>query len=65
MEEAADSVYDGGTTARDLLESKLDIVRTYMVDNFGIDLDRLRNTVLRREQDIIDGKIDLADVSVD
>jgi len=49
---------------RDYLESKLKIVRDYMQNNFNIDIDELREAVLRREQDIADGKIDLTDTSV-
>lgn len=56
---------EAGTTGRQYLTSKLDIVRAYMRDNFNIDLDKLRDVVLRREYDIVAGKIDLNDVSVD
>ena len=41
------------------------MVRSYMQENFNIDLDKLRDAVLRREQDIVDGKINLMDVSID
>lgn len=49
---------------RGYLESKLQYVRDYMLKNFNIDIDKLRDSVLRREQDIADGKIDLTDVSI-
>lgn len=52
------------TTDKDKLDAKLDIVRDYMQKTFNIDIDKLRETVLRREQDIVDGKIDLKDVTV-
>ncbi len=64
MEEAA-GTDDDPQSGRDYLESKLDLVRSYMEDNFDIDIDELRDVVLRREQDIVDGKIDLTDLSID
>lgn len=56
---------NGDKTGRDYLEAKLKIVRDYMKSTFNIDIDKLRDTVLRREQDIVDGKIDLTDISLD
>lgn len=44
--------------------AKLDIVRSYMADAFGIDLDVLRQTVNRRQQDIVQGKVDLHDITI-
>lgn len=49
---------------RDYLEAKLKIVRDYMKTTFNIDIDKLRSSVLRREQDVVDGKINLTDVSI-
>lgn len=60
MEEAES---DGGS-GRDYLESKLDIVRSYMSDTWGVDIDELRSSILRREQNIADGKIDLTDLTI-
>lgn len=56
---------EAGSTGKGLLETKLNIVRSYMQDTFGIDIDELRDAVLRRESDIINGKIDLSDISLD
>ena len=64
MQEAA-GTDDNPQPGRAYLESKLEIVRSYMRDNFNIDLDELRDAVLRREHDIVSGKIDLTDVSID
>lgn len=50
---------------RDYLEAKLKMVKDYMQNTFNVDLDQLRETVLHREQDIVDGKIDLYDVSIE
>lgn len=61
----AEGTEDEPSNGREYIEAKLDIVRTYMRDNFSIDLDELRDVVLRRENDIASGKIDLTDVSID
>ena len=47
-----------------LINAKLDIVRTYMQDSFNIDIDVLRATVLRRQQDVFDGQVDLHSVEI-
>jgi len=47
------------------IKAKLDIVRLYMKDSWNIDLDKLRSTILRRQGDVVDGKIDLTDISID
>lgn len=44
--------------------AKLDIVRSYMYDTFDIDIDVLRQTVNRRQTDIVKGKIDLLDITI-
>ena len=46
------------------INAKLDIVRNYMKDNFDIDIDVLRATVLRRQQDVFDGQVDLHSVAI-
>lgn len=46
------------------ITSKLDIVRTYMRDSWNIDIDQLRDIFLRREADIVSGKVDLTDISL-
>ena len=46
------------------IEAKLDIVRTYMADAFGIDLDVLRATVLRRQADVFAGRVDLHSIDI-
>lgn len=47
------------------ITAKLDIVRSYMKDSWGVDIDQLRATILRRQKDVTDGKIDLTDISID
>ena len=46
------------------LRTKLDIVRRYMKETFNIDIDALRETVQRRQADIVAGKVDLMDITV-
>lgn len=55
------------TAAGDGAESitaKMDIVKSYMIDSFGIDPDKLRSTILRREKDVIKGRVNLTDLSL-
>jgi substrate import-associated zinc metallohydrolase lipoprotein len=51
-------------TGRVLIEQKLDITRDYMHTIWNIDLDRLRESILRRQVDITSGKIDLTDLTL-
>ncbi len=52
------------TPGREYIESKLSIVRAYMNDTWNIDIDVLRESILRRENDIAEGKIDLTDLTI-
>ena len=52
------------TDAQAALNQKLDIVRDYMKSNFNIDIDELRDVLQRRQADVVAGKVDLSDVSV-
>ncbi len=47
-----------------LIRQKLDIVRSYMNDKWGVDIDQLRDAVLQSEQEVVDGKVDLTSLSV-
>ena len=53
-----------GLDASSLINTKLDIVRGYMKDSWGIDIDELRNTVQIRQSNVAAGKIDLDDITV-
>ncbi len=55
---------EAGSTGAPLLQAKLEIVRDYMLDNYNIDIDKLRSSILRREADLAAGKVDLTDISV-
>ncbi len=52
------------TKGREYIEAKLDIVRTYMTDTWNIDIDLMRESILRRENDIVNGRIDLQDLTI-
>lgn len=54
-----------GTEGAALINAKLDIVRSYMMDNFNIDIDKLRETVRRRELDVVAGRVDLMSLDVE
>lgn len=53
-----------GPTGRNLINKKLDLVRDYLRDGFDIDLDELRSTLMRRQKDVEDGKLDLSTVEI-
>ena len=53
-----------GDTGRSSLESKLDIVRDYMDNSFGIDLDELRSVILRREGELASGQVDIESLDI-
>ena len=53
-----------GNTSAELITSKLDLVRDYMKTAWSIDIDELRSTILRRQNDVIKGKIDLEDLTI-
>ena len=53
-----------GEEGSGLIASKLSIVKDYMQKAWGIDMDELRKIVLRREAEVVDGKVDLLDLTV-
>lgn len=55
---------EAGANGAPLLQAKLDIVKSYMKDSWGVDMDKLRDTILRRQADLAAGKVDLTDISV-
>ncbi|MDT3356414.1 MAG: putative zinc-binding metallopeptidase [Bacteroidota bacterium] len=46
------------------ITAKMDLVREYMTNSWGIDIDELRDVIGRRTKDVAAGKIDLTDISV-
>lgn len=62
--ETWNSLMEKAGQSASLIEGKLDIVRRYMMENFNIDIEKLRDAVQRRQADILEGKVDLTDISV-
>lgn len=55
---------DGKIIGKERISAKLALVKKYMEESFGIDLDILRDVVLRREKDIVEGKVDLTSLVI-
>ena len=49
---------------RSRMETKLGIVKNYMLETFGIDLDQLRAVILRRQDEVMSGKVDLTNIDL-
>ena len=49
----------GAGSGGDAISAKITIVKSYMQDTFGIDLDGLRDVILRRQDEVMDGRVDL------
>lgn len=54
----------GDENGDELLKTKLDFVRSYMQDTFNIDIDVLRSTILRRQEEVLSGSVDLKDLTI-
>lgn len=52
-----------GTEGAKKIEQKLEIVRSYMLEAWDIDLDELRDIVLRRTDDVLAGRVNLTDLT--
>lgn len=55
---------NAGTEGAGFITSKLEIVRAYMQDSWNIDMDQLRATILRRQNDVVKGKVDLTSLEI-
>ena len=51
---------NAGKSGRALIKQKFEIVYSYMEQTWGINLDELRDIVLRRQDDIANGNVDLS-----
>lgn len=56
---------EAGTDGAAIIQSKLEFIRKYLSTEWGLDIDELRSVILRREDDVISGRIDLSDISLD
>ncbi len=54
-----------GKNGRQLIEQKLDIMRVYMKDSWGLNIDDLRAAIIRRQNDVMTGKVSLTDLKVE
>ena len=48
----------------DYIKAKLEIVKTYMLNTFNIKLDDLRDAVLRRQEEVVSGIVDLTSLEI-
>ena len=63
--EAASVDEDGNpASGADIITSKMEIVKRYMMDTFGIDVDRLREVVIRRQDEVAAGLVDLTSLEI-
>lgn len=65
---AADALWkddpDQTVKGRVLIEQKLDILRGYLFDVFGMDIDDIRDAVNRRQNDVAAGKVNLTSINL-
>jgi substrate import-associated zinc metallohydrolase lipoprotein len=64
MQQAEAETEEGKPNGRNLLEQKLSVVRDYMQKCWNIDMDVLRAEILRRQDDIAKGRVDLQDLTI-
>ena len=55
---------EAGTIGADYITSKLDIVKSYMKTTFKIKLEDIRSSVLRRQEDVVNGDVDLTSLEI-
>ena len=48
----------------DYIAAKLDKVKKYMLSTFDIELDDLRDAVLRRQEEVVSGIVDLTSLEI-
>lgn len=53
-----------GNDGSAIIQLKLDIVRDYMIENFGINIDDLREELQTRQAAVVAGEVDLSDLTV-
>ena len=50
--------------AKEKITAKLDKVKKYMLSTFDIELDDLRDAVLRRQEEVVSGIVDLTSLEI-
>ena len=56
---------EAGQEGKNKILAKLNVVRSYMKASWGIDIDKLRDGLLRREADVVNGKVNITDLTID
>ncbi len=56
---------DAGAQGASIIQAKFNYIKKYLSSEWGIDIDELRSAILRREAEVVSGKIDLYDISLD
>lgn len=51
-------------TYYNILQQKLDLVRAYMHKTWGLDMDVMRESLTRRLNDVVNGRVDLTDLTI-
>lgn len=51
-------------TYQNILQKKIDMVRAYMEKSWGIDMDVMREVLARRLNDVVNGNVDLTDLTI-
>ena len=64
MEAASVDEEGNPASGADIITSKMEIVKRYMMDTFGIDVDRLREVVIRRQDEVAAGLVDLTSLEI-
>ncbi len=55
---------EAGSEGERLITAKLEMVKAYMLNSFSVDIDVLRNTIQRRQNELVSGYIDLDDIEI-
>ncbi|MCR5394606.1 MAG: putative zinc-binding metallopeptidase [Bacteroidales bacterium] len=63
-EKYADNSKVKDMTGRELIEMKLKIVREYLLESFNIDIDDIRRSVMRRQEDVENGLVNLTNIDL-
>ena len=64
MERASVDADGNPASGRDIIETKLEIVKNYMKDTFNIDIEKLRSVVIRRQNEVAQGLVNLSSLEI-
>ena len=63
-QEQWDSWMSDAGAAASLITAKLDLVKSYMLSTYDINIDQLRATILRRQDEVAAGQVDLTSLTI-